>query len=164
MAIGKLPVPGFFEKHRDKITFAGPSECWLWSAGKFCNGYGSVRTRGKVRLAHRESYEDANGIGSAAGFVVRHRCDVRACVNPAHLEIGTHADNVRDKMERGRCRVAGVNSKISEADAQDIRAAYVYGSSTNGQYALARRFGVSRTHIGRILRRETWTHGSKVEV
>jgi hypothetical protein len=163
MAIDKL-AQNFFERHRGKIAFADPNECWPWTAGKGSKGYGRVRARGKARQAHREAYEAEHGPGSATGLVVRHRCDVRACVNPAHLEIGTVADNNRDMMERGRAArqkgAANGRSKLTEADARAIRAAYVRGCREHGQYALARRYGVGQTVVGKIVRHKLWGHVS----
>lgn len=152
----------FFEGHRDKIGRGGPDDCWLWTAYRHRQGYGVVRIGRKVRLAHRAAYEAVHGKGSAEGLVVRHRCDTPACVNPGHLELGTQADNVRDRDERER-RVAPNGerhgmAKLTEADVREIRATYVRGSSDLGQYALARRFGVAQTLIGNIVRREGWAH------
>lgn len=162
MANDTLPETGFFDKHRDKITFAGTTECWLWAAGKNGGSYGWVRARGKARRAHREAYEAENGQGSADGLVVRHRCDTPACVNPAHLEIGTRADNNRDMMERGghvACKgEANGRSKLTEADVQTILAIYDLRSPTHSLRALARRFGVNHTLISKIVRRERWRH------
>ncbi len=88
MATDTLPEMGFFDKHRDKIAFAGPDDCWLWLAGK-SSGYGWVWSRGKRRKAHREAYEAENGAipegGGYHGTCVRHRCDTRACVTPPTL-------------------------------------------------------------------------------
>ena len=151
----------FFERHRDKIAFAGPDECWLWAAAKN-DGYGWVRARGKVRKAHREAFEAVNG-PTPDGLVVRHKCDVRACVNRAHLELGTRADNVRDMVERGRqARGEAVGSaKLTEAHVREIRADYTRGSRTHGQQALARRFGVDQSLISLIVSRQSWAHVTK---
>lgn len=161
MAARSIPQ-NFFERHRAKIAFAGPGECWLWTAGKNSYGYGDVWARGKVRKAHRESYEDEHGEGSADGLVVRHKCDVRACVNPAHLELGTVSDNNRDMMERGRNAQAkgeaNGSAKLTEADVRTIRATYVSGCREFGQHALGRRFGVTQSVICDIVRREIWAH------
>lgn len=164
MATNTLPEMGFFDKHRDKIELGAPSGCWLWNATVRGKGYGLVWARGKMRGAHRVAYETAHGEGSADGLVVRHKCDVRPCVNPDHLEIGTIADNNRDMMERGRHVAmkgeAHCQAKLTEADVRTIRATYVSGCHTHGQHALARRFGVSRPVIGEVIRREIWTHVS----
>lgn len=160
MASDTLPSLGFFEKHADKIVFAEPDKCWLWAGATVENGYGQVRVGQKVRLAHRESFEAENGAGSADGLVIRHRCDVPPCVNPAHLETGTQADNMRDMVERGRRAKGGANGRavLTEADVVMIRADYVRGCGTHGQPALARRFGVDQSTISDIIRRECWGH------
>lgn len=153
---------GFFQRHRAKIKFAGPDECWLWTAYKDGWGYGTVKARGKKRKAHREAYEAEHGVGSAEGVMVRHRCDTPACVNPDHLEVGTHAENMRDMAERGRrAATAGEgngNAKLTEAAVRTIRAIHVPGHRDLGQAALARRFGVAQMTISNIVRGERWAH------
>lgn len=159
MARHTMPQAGFFDKYSDKIAFAGPSECWPWIAGKFPAGYGAVRF-GKQRHAHRAAYEDAHGVGCADGLVVRHRCDVRACVNPSHLELGSQADNMRDKVDRGRQAKGSENgsAKLHEDAVHAIRSSYVFGSRTHGLNSLARAYGVSCTVIAKIISRQTWVH------
>jgi hypothetical protein len=160
MATDKLPATGFFEKHRDKIAFGISTGCWLWAAAKTSTGYGNVRMGGGPRKAHREAYEAEHGAGSADGLVVRHKCDTRLCVNPDHLELGTQADNVRDRDERERQAKGETNgrAKLTDDDVRAIRATYVLRSRTHGQAALARQFGVSGPLIGQITRRELWRH------
>ncbi|WP_438768078.1 HNH endonuclease [Kushneria sp. TE3] len=69
------------------------------------SGYGRVYRNGKSLGAHRVAYCRANGleIEDISGKLVRHACDNPACVNPEHLSLGDHADNMMDKMHRGRC-------------------------------------------------------------
>lgn len=161
MATEKL-TQNFFERHGGKIEFGSPSGCWLWSAAMDGAGYGSVGARGKVRSAHREAFEAEHGENSAVGLVVRHRCDTPLCVNPSHLELGTVADNNRDRDERGRhVALKGENhglSKLTKADVLSIRAEYVHGSREFGQCALARRFGVAQSLISQTVHRKTWKH------
>lgn len=153
----------FFEKHSTKIELGAPSGCWLWSgAQQGTTGYGKVRAGGKLRRAHREAFAAHNGLGSTENIVVRHTCDTPLCVNPAHLLSGTQADNVRDKVERGRQRgakgEAHGHSKLTEADIRAIRAAYVYRSKEHNLCALAQQFGVSHFAIHQIVRRKGWKH------
>lgn len=75
--------------------------CWLWTAKLNGTGYGSIGVKGKKYLAHRLSYEIANGPFDKALFVL-HRCDVRNCVRPDHLWLGTQSDNMLDCQAKGR--------------------------------------------------------------
>ena len=160
MATDTLPELGFFDKHRDKIAFAGPDDCWLWTAATNPDGYGKVKVCGRARLASREAYKAIHGIGSADGLVVRHKCDNPACVYPAHLELGTKADNSRDMTERDRQAKGEACSwaKLIEVDVRCILAVYVPRCRINGGRALAQRFRVSRSVISEVVNRKIWRH------
>lgn len=87
------------------------------------------------------------------GKVVRHKCDNRRCINPEHLELGDHADNMRDMCERKRsCR--GTNQKDAKLTyelAEEIRA-----STGKSQRQLAKEYGVSQYQIWSVLNNKTW--------
>lgn len=89
-----------------KVDRDGPrildGPCWVWGAATDSNGYGVFRLNGHSRRTHPVSWELHNGEPVPLGLVVRHRCDHPPCVNPHHLLAGTHADNVADKVLRGR--------------------------------------------------------------
>lgn len=114
-----------------KIDQRGPDECWPWTGRLIPQGYGAAWFCGRPARAHRIAYELVRGpIPPGEGYhgtVVRHRCDNRPCCNPAHLELGTQADNVRDAIERGRrADKRGERtgtSLLTESDVMNIRAA-----------------------------------------
>lgn len=76
-----------------KVHIQGPDDCWPWTAGSFPDGYGCFRDGGKVRGAHRISYEIMVG-DIPKGAVIDHLCRTRHCVNPRHLEAVSHRTNV----------------------------------------------------------------------
>ena len=162
MAKHQMSENSFFDKYRDKIEKGHSGGCWIWTAGKLPNGYGRTnRVRAGSRLAHRAAYAAAHGT-PPPNMVVRHKCDVRACVNPDHLEIGTVADNNRDTLQRGRLvsykGARNGNSRLTDGDVISIRADFVSGDPRFGTRGLARQYGVSHQLIGKIVHREMWTH------
>ena len=89
------------EVFESKFTPEPNSGCWLWMESDCGMGYGTFHWRGGRTKAHRVSYEMYVG-HVPNGIHVLHRCDNPACVNPEHLFLGTHQDNMTDKKEKGR--------------------------------------------------------------
>lgn len=122
--------------------------CWLWDEYHMVGGYGHLRIKGQKILAHRASYIAFFG-DIPEGFVVRHKCDVRCCVNPAHLELGTQQDNINDRNSRGRTARGSKASrtKLSDRDVRDIR------SSTLSRKELAIKYSISPTYVTNLIAR-----------
>lgn len=117
--------------------------CWLWTGGKNSNGYGYFAvTHNWIVRAHRIAFELTVG-PVPANLHVLHRCDVCACVNPAHLFLGTHQDNMTDKIRKGRSPTA-----LSLAQARAVRDRCARGEK---QSVVAIHFGVSPTTISGIV-------------
>lgn len=136
---------------------ADPDGCWVWTACRLKSGYGQlVVGKGKREYAHRVSYRLYVG-GIPGGLHVCHRCDNRQCVNPAHLFLGTNADNVRDKVEKGRQArgVTGGMAKLTGADVVAIRERHRSGAL---QRELAVEYAVGQDQISRIVNHQSWAH------
>lgn len=142
-------------------------DCWLWLGCLDRRGYGQFGiTRSDTTGAHRFAYRQVNG-DIPAGLHVLHRCDNPRCVNPAHLWLGTNADNVRDRCAKGRTRAGRATLerrakgethgrvKLREADVLAIREASANGTENK---ALAERYCVSRAAITLIVKRKNWRH------
>ena len=82
-------------------TIDKESGCWLWNGSKVPDGYGKLRVNKRIQPIHRLAYLAYKGV-IPKQLVVRHKCDVRNCWNPEHLEVGTVRDNILDCMKRGR--------------------------------------------------------------
>lgn len=93
--------PELVKRFWERVNKAGPDECWMWKLKIAGTGYGLLSFKRKLYAAHRLSYELAYG-PIQKGLFVLHSCDVKACVNPAHLHGGTHTDNMREMHQRGR--------------------------------------------------------------
>lgn len=122
--------------------------CWLWTGALTDKGYGTLSVKNTTRHAHRYSYE-LNCGQIPDGLHVCHRCDTPCCVNPRHLFLGTHADNMRDMAVKGRNRKLS-QRKLTAAAVLELRAMYLSGGFS--QSDLAARFGVDQSAVSLIVR------------
>lgn len=141
-----------------KVDKRGPDECWLWTASTDTHGYGQLRIDAtRKRLAHRFAWELANG--SALGMCVCHRCDVRRCVNPSHLFLGSNAENVADRHAKGRSRApSGAASGRAKLTDADVRAVFDMLGRGVTQKQIAEGMGVSKSAISWISTGQAWRH------
>jgi hypothetical protein len=128
--------------------------CRLFLGSLDADGYGKICINYKKWLAHRLVWTITNG-DIPAGIYVCHSCDVPNCINPAHLWLGTHADNMADRQAKGRqSRVRGEqrywNAKLTAAQVSVIR------TDNRVQRVIAAEHGVSRSLIGAIKQGKHW--------
>ena len=139
-----------------KVLGADEQQCWPW-IGSLVNGYGSFRYDGKVKKAHRLVYEMHNG-PIPKGMVVMHKCDNPACVNLAHLRLGTPRDNNIDRDNKGRHislkGEAHGMAKNCVTGIKKIRA--LQKKHTIERNALAKKLGIAATTISDVMNGRTW--------
>lgn len=163
---GKAYTP-LAERFWANVQVGNPNECWPYLLYRRETGHGSFRVRdlhaqGIVKSTAASSHRVAWYLHSGkwpANIIVRHKCDNAACCNPNHLELGTHQDNVADRVKRDRsARGESVgSSKLTERDVRAIRKRYDKGWK---MAALAHRYGVNKSTISQIVHRITWEHVS----
>ena len=144
-----------------KVDRRGPGQCWNWTGSLSKGGAnyysGNIKIAGRVQRSARVCWEIHYG-EIPNGAVVRHSCDNPRCCNPAHLSIGTQADNIDDMIVRARVAVGerASRSKLTAPEVLSIRELYRCGGYTMND--LAARFGVANPSIHGIIHRKYWKH------
>lgn len=142
------------------------SGCLLWLGTVNDGGYARMRIKGRQLLAHRVAYEQAKG-PIPAGLLVCHKCDVPGCVNPDHLFLGTHEENMADMVAKGRAAtsVRGDASKLLVRRGEENPSARLTEEivlairATKGTCReISRLFGISESTIHNIISRRHWRH------
>lgn len=136
-----------------KVDTDGPNGCHIWRAAKNTGGYGQFRDNriGRTYQAHRFAWIQKYG-AIPAGMLVLHKCHNPACVNPDHLYIGTHADNMADMKAAQRQAKGVTNTKTKLTDQQVVLIRQQ--AATHTQTELAQLYDVSQAQINRIIKRK----------
>lgn len=140
------------------------NKCWLWSGAQMSSGYGTLRDENqKMEGAHRLVWRMTYG-EIPNGLQVLHHCDVKLCVRPSHLFVGTQMDNVADAYAKGRYDTrkfarnqqgeANNYAKLNARQVSEIRESYKNGVRVP---ELVIKYGVTRSSIYYILARKTWS-------
>ena len=140
-----------FHNNYEIITETG---CWIWMKYRDRDGYGVFTKDKKIKKAHRHSYEIHKG-DITDGFSVCHKCDIRSCVNPEHLFLGTLADNLQDMVSKGRQCHGHVNgmAKLTESMVKQIKAKIKQGFKL---VDIAKEFNVAAGCISKIKLGQRW--------
>jgi hypothetical protein len=150
---------------RPELIVPELGECHIWQGHCSIRDYGVIRLLGRNFPVHRVAYAFANGpippgdswdgAGGYTKTLVLHRCDVKRCANPAHLFLGSTADNVDDKMHKGRGRIVGTENyraKLTDDEVRAIRA------DPRIQAEIAAGYAVNQQSVSNIKTRKTWSH------
>lgn len=137
-----------------KVNQNSNNGCWEWTAGTTAAGYGCFSLSKMPKLAHRVSYELHHPNQQISGLFICHKCDNPKCVNPAHLFAGTHKDNMRDMVVKGRSSAGEKRhtAKLTEQDVIAIR------NDPRPYIDIENEYGISNPTVSYIKNRKRWRH------
>lgn len=160
----KGPKSRTFEERFNSIGWTVvESGCWIWNGKPTRYGYGQIKKGDTMVKTHRVSYEMHKG-PIPEGLFVCHSCDVRLCINPEHLWLGTCADNQKDMVEKGRALTGSRNpqAKLTLEDVENIRVRVASGEI---QRRVAEDYGISYPHVSDIVNNQRWkTNSGKLDL
>lgn len=144
------------DRYWDRVNVGSQEECWNWTGTK-SHGYGILPVGQKTYLAHRLAIYFRDGVHPPKNMSVCHKCDNPECVNPSHLFVGTHIENMHDAIRKGRnYRGEKVSwSKLKDSDVEDIVRRSLSGESA---YSIARIYDVGDATIHGIMKGRIWRH------
>lgn len=159
-----MPSPEFVRAKIMACSHPEPNTgCWLWTLAWHRQDYGMLdrKVYGHCGRAHRIAFEAFRG-PIPPGVYVLHKCDTPPCVNPEHLFLGTHSDNMADCARKGRMApqrypLLFAGERGSQARLTDDLVRFIRSSSASN-CDLAREIGVHRSTVNNVRLRRTWAH------
>lgn len=139
----------------------GPDgKCWEFTGTKNAGGYGVINNKNKNMMVHRFSWEHHNKRKIPDGLIVLHSCDLRPCCNPDHLKIGTHQDNMKDKIKKNRANMRKGEShpKTKLKKKQVLKIYKLLHEKGVPTYIVAEMFNTSSSTISAIKFGRSWSH------
>jgi len=140
-----------FWKNVDKTD-----SCWIYTGHKIY-GYGRIFVNNRTECAHRYSWCLKHKQSIPDGQLVRHMCDNPSCVNPDHLELGTHQDNANDRNSRNR-QAKGSSHGKAKLSEQQVRLIKLRLQDNLSHQKIAEEFGVRHGTIHAIAVGRSWSH------
>ena len=142
------------ERFEEKFEIDEATGCWNWTAAKNGRGYGHFYTppsfsNHKMDFSHRVSYYLYKCEKVAEDLCIRHKCDNTSCVNPNHLEKGSHTDNMQDMVKRGRHKSG--TQKLTKQQIQEMKLLRKQGVMVKD---IADKYEIDRGHASRVTRSE----------
>jgi len=155
-----MPQKTILQRFSEKYKVNTKTGCWEWTAAISTQGYGRLGVDGKARAAHRVSWEIHHGeIPEWEGYhgaCVCHKCDNRLCVNPEHLFLGSHQENISDRNQKGRDGQfegdLNPRAKLTEVQAMVIKYSNIPARK------LMNKYGISKAQVSAIRTGRSWSY------
>jgi len=156
----KLTFAQVFRSFIQSEMKKGITLCWIWPGPLFPNGYGRFNIRGKSALAHRISLM-LEGLDTKS-LVACHRCDIKSCVNPSHLLLGSQKENMQDCLRKGRFNApCGDKSGKTKFSNEDVKNIFKLREKNLLCKEISAKYNVSAACISRILAGSRWKNFKK---
>jgi len=144
------------EQFWSQVLQSDMDSCWIWLGRSGHHGYGQFTYKGWRIYAHRAAFMLSND-ADISEMCVCHHCDNPSCVNPAHLFLGTTAENLRDMTSKGR-RVHGERHGQSRLTTGQVHRIFDLRESGMSHGKIAEEIGICRQHVTDILAGKRWNH------